>query len=468
MVKRLLTFARFLVSHCNINPILEHLSMATKCLDYLCFDAFTKGQSTSATQSAVLNGTCAFAAYAFVSWAHHLLACEDLDLANTGDQRTAEAKTLLTESLDAFLDMHYRQPQKKPKVPKSVVACIKTLRRPDLQEKLLDALASIVSATTHEVRGLKAFTALELFDVLPAVEAQLEELAVKPEHQPILQHYYGNKPFKCPRLYCDWYLEGFGTSKERDDHVQKHLRSFYCEHHGCLHARIGCVTKKELDAHIAAYHSTGLGEDDFPPGASKQDLKRKAPATFECNLCPKKFTRNHNLRSHLRSHADDRPFACYFCGKPFIRKDDCKVHEQNHGGKKFLCGGPLKIVNSEWGCGKAFVRPIELQKHLESEEGQICLQPLRDEELVEKADGCPEPQSPAGSDGGQGVTLSVERLPNKTLDDLIRLAVLERYPELATASQESSAFGAAPGTILGSGADPELEDVDWEGLDDMA
>src|SRR4051794_25361160 len=46
------------------------------------------------------------------------------------------------------------------------------------------------------------------------------------------------------------------------------------------------------------------------------------PATLQCNLCPKHFTRAHNLRSHLRAHKEGRPFLYTVCGKAFVCLDD--------------------------------------------------------------------------------------------------------------------------------------------------
>ena len=113
--------------------------------------------------------------------------------------------------------------------------------------------------------------------------------------------------------------------------------------------------------------------------------KQKHPATFQCSLCPKRFTRAYNLRSHLRTHTDERPFVCSHCGKAFARQHDRKRHEGLHSGeKKFVCRGQLKNAAS-WGCGRRFARADALGRHFRSEAGRMCIKPLMEEEALEQA-----------------------------------------------------------------------------------
>jgi len=97
----------------------------------------------------------------------------------------------------------------------------------------------------------------------------------------------------------------------------------------------------------------GLADPDYQgTSAEGSNPKRvqKHPATFQCTLCPKRFTRAYNLRSHLRTHTDERPFVCTVCGKAFARQHDRKRHEGLHSGeKKFVCRGELK-TGGNWGC----------------------------------------------------------------------------------------------------------------------
>ena len=127
-----------------------------------------------------------------------------------------------------------------------------------------------------------------------------------------------------------------------------------------------------------------LADPSRPPASGTEKRVQKHPATFQCTLCPKRFTRAYNLRSHLRTHTDERPFVCTVCGKAFARQHDRKRHEGLHSGeKKFVCRGELG-TGGNWGCGRRFARADALGRHFRSEAGRICIKPLLDEEAMER------------------------------------------------------------------------------------
>jgi len=112
------------------------------------------------------------------------------------------------------------------------------------------------------------------------------------------------------------------------------------------------------------------------------------PARFACELCPKRFTRQATLQTHLLTHANEKPFKCSKCERSFVLRSDRQRHERIHSiERKFICRGEVKhgVPGSKsWGCGMAFPRADALESHFRSETGRMCLQPLREEEELER------------------------------------------------------------------------------------
>ncbi|OCK81151.1 hypothetical protein K432DRAFT_392436 [Lepidopterella palustris CBS 459.81] len=174
--------------------------------------------------------------------------------------------------------------------------------------------------------------------------------------------------------------------------------------------------------------------------SSNPKRTQKHPATFQCSLCPKRFTRAYNLRSHLRTHTDERPFVCSVCGKAFARQHDRKRHEGLHSGeKKFVCRGVLKDQNN-WGCGRRFARADALGRHFRSEAGRVCIRPLLEEEALEK--GGWDAQSQAMSNGNSIYTGQMQ--PQSYGGMMPQQQGYEGYPSVSGGMDHTGASTAAP------------------------
>ena len=87
------------------------------------------------------------------------------------------------------------------------------------------------------------------------------------------------------------------------------------------------------------------------PGSSRKSLSMKK---HKCHYCDTEFTRQHNLKSHLLTHSQEKPFTCDQCNAKFRRLHDLKRHAKLHTGERpHICHK----------CGRRFARGDALARH---------------------------------------------------------------------------------------------------------
>ena len=143
----------------------------------------------------------------------------------------------------------------------------------------------------------------------------------------ILSEYYGNNLFKCHKITCFYFHEGYTTPSSLVKHINRHDRPFVCVFPDCSIAQFGFANNKDLEKHRRDFHPDATDYDK----TFSRPTKAVTPSTrWRCEICNKLFTRNFQLKNHTRIHTGDRPFACSECGKAFARLNDCTRHEKIH------------------------------------------------------------------------------------------------------------------------------------------
>ncbi|KAI0971965.1 hypothetical protein F4678DRAFT_430685 [Xylaria arbuscula] len=342
----------------------------------------------------LINGIYAFYDYASACWAMHL---QDGII----NLKVGSELAQLLEALEVFIEVHWSPTHKPLPDLKRIRISLDSAKTSDSFDKIVYAVGWARRQSSRYGHGPSPDEALDLWHVTNRIRSVLEisnkaqvsnfeeeEEEEEKEQQQQLKSFYGPKWFKCPRVNCLCYYQGFSTSEQRQHHLNKHDRPFLCHIPGCQMGVFGYATGSELRRHLLKYHGIDgfddASDDEYPdPPKQQTAATSKSEATYRCMLCDKKFTRNHNLKIHLTSHAGlKKPYTCDVCGMEFTRKFDCDRHEKVHGEKKFVCTGSLK--NGElWGCSKAFGRLDKLADHFKTAKGRRCVRPQVEEKMRE-------------------------------------------------------------------------------------
>lgn len=293
-------------------------------MGYLTFDCFDQDASQERLLAFANQGCFAFQDYAVANWSHHFLAMveQGQDLLAPGsdkDEPVQEAIEQLENAINDFASFYEEDLHQEAMAGSSEGGC-----QAFKQYSFYPSLQAIrMHICRHQEKGFDARNDVSL-KILGAALARnrrlLEDLTSAADR------FYDNRRWKCPKLTCFHFHEGFEDAESRGLHEDRHDRPFRCNIPDCTGTDWGFGSSKDLDKHMRSFHPD-LNEQAVSFTAAKTT---PAQTPWECPECDKSFTRKMHLTSHIRSHRGERPFACSECGKPFTRANDCKRHEKIH------------------------------------------------------------------------------------------------------------------------------------------
>jgi hypothetical protein len=340
---RRLTLVRYVIKTEYVREHEVQCDLAILCLRYLSLKCFREDISEDERSRYTLNGYYSFQDYAVSNWIKHI----DTVIDSCGDVFTnPDYESKFGQALQEFIAAY-------PGITKVGTSSDDEQGEPSSQHQLSQQMSpeeqcrpfrqyafydDLVVLWTHIQQHQSSKFDMRNKISLKSLKEALENNRKSVESFPLsavtvgedtMRDYYGAKLFKCSRILCDFFYIGFETEKDRDHHHNRHERPFPCPVESCNQGPFGFASNKDRDRHVRQYHPE---HSDRPPAFAQLSRRPVGDANFPCTVpgCGKRFTRNINLKGHIRSHFGERPYSCSTCGKAFTRINDCKRHERIH------------------------------------------------------------------------------------------------------------------------------------------
>ncbi|RWA12444.1 hypothetical protein EKO27_g2634 [Xylaria grammica] len=295
--------------------------LTTTCLRYLSSSWFQKDLVETQRELFIREGHYSFQDYALAKWGHHLDAVIKAGPNLLGDGK-AHLLQALSQALSHFVSIYHSE-LPVPSDPEERIARARDECRDFANYEFYEKLVTVwAHFSHHQTAHPKDRNKLSL----PSLAASLEQTRKKLESletQQRLRELYGDFLFKCNRLTCDYFYEGFETEDRRESHTKRHDRPYHCPISGCSVVSFGFSTNKDREKHIRMYHP----DETAAPTFIQLPRELVEDAKFPCPDCRKTFTRKANRDAHVRSKYGERPYVCDICpNKAFTRSNDLRRH----------------------------------------------------------------------------------------------------------------------------------------------
>jgi hypothetical protein len=216
----------------------------------LTFPCSRKDTDGNALRKYALQGHLGFQDYAIAKWYQHVNAFIDSgkDLVSIGLGVDALLREI-SVALDDFLSV-YDEESWDESVAEDCLKKCDTFHNEDFYDNLIVVAGHIYA---FQKKGFEARHVVSIKGLATALERNrtlLEDLpkTLSSSELTVYRQFYDDeRRFKCTKITCAYFSEGFKDAKTRKKHLNLHDRPFQCEVSDCVAAEIGFSNSKDLE-----------------------------------------------------------------------------------------------------------------------------------------------------------------------------------------------------------------------------
>lgn len=318
---------RFIIEKSGINIAEAECDLTLRCLQYLTLKIFEPMIRNEDLRFYALRGDLAFQDYAVSTWFMHVKSMVDTNLGlMIRDPAFPEVNNQLIRvhhvlgRFIQFYEASFPDDNIQQQTQQDCEAFWQFPFHADLvkiwQHIRLEQSKDLVARNNVSIGTLK--------EALERNRRLLEKLSREDED---LNNIYGDCIFRCPKVLCFFFHEGFKTAQARENHVNRHERPFHCTIENCTTEGLGLASESALRRHLRTFHPD---QCDLSESFTRLSRGPTSQARWECEICHKTFVRNLILQDHRLTHEGRKPWACSECGRRFTRRYDMMRHEKTH------------------------------------------------------------------------------------------------------------------------------------------
>ena len=238
------------------------MHIAEFCLDYLIFRCFDADLTKSEIRAFLQERYYSFEDYAIRHWLDHLET-------STSHPLLIETSSLqpLGQKIESFFKKHG-----SGSPPDSSIADVQNFQH--ISQWPFTQRLSTLAQLAREHKSNKRY--LDLETQLQRRRRIYEEIITDPNSDELLLESLrlnGSGCYKCPKIWCEYFSDGFQHVQGLHKHLGQHERPFRCSFEDCFYQELGFDSEKGLKQHEKTSHPTDQSSEwAFPTKKPKKPL----------------------------------------------------------------------------------------------------------------------------------------------------------------------------------------------------